>query len=334
MPESELTWRPPEAAILLSWHAKLWQQDFLPRCQSAWPQALCLAGPVGGGVLHLAAFMAAWRLCAQPKTDACGTCRSCLLLKSGTHPDLMWLRPESPTQVIRVDAVRTLLATIAHSAQVSKHRVVVITQADRMHPSAANALLKCLEDPPQGVSFILQAERKAHLLPTILSRLQWWPCPNPKIEQSMAWLTTQGHSQADADRALKWAKNQPLVADAWLQDKTIAHYERCLNALLARRPGEGLSAALQDSLEPLALPDILMLLQRILADWCLLSLGLAPRLLPQTDKAMAANQASSAFFQACQTALQHILKLQIELKHGAQPSRPLLLHWLFQQLPG
>lgn len=72
--------------------------------------------------------------------------------------------------VITVDEVRKLKSFFSLSAADGGHRVAIIDSADEMNPSAANALLKLLEEPPPQVTLILISHQPSRLLPTIRSR--------------------------------------------------------------------------------------------------------------------------------------------------------------------
>jgi DNA polymerase-3 subunit delta' len=74
------------------------------------------------------------------------------------------------SQVIGVEEVRRLARFLTLSAADGGSRAVIVDAADEMNGSAANALLKMLEEPPPRTTFLLVAHRPAGLLPTIRSR--------------------------------------------------------------------------------------------------------------------------------------------------------------------
>jgi DNA polymerase-3 subunit delta' len=93
-----------------------------------------------------------------------------------SHPSLLLIRrpwdftgKRHPT-VIPVDEVRRLRDFLAHSADAGTWRVIIVDRADEMNPSAANALLKSLEEPPTRALFLLISSMPGRLLPTIRSR--------------------------------------------------------------------------------------------------------------------------------------------------------------------
>lgn len=79
-------------------------------------------------------------------------------------------------QVITVDEVRALRGFFALSLPDGGRRVVIVDAADDLNPSAANALLKLLEEPPTGAVFLLVSHMPSRLLPTIRSRCRRLAC--------------------------------------------------------------------------------------------------------------------------------------------------------------
>lgn len=77
---------------------------------------------------------------------------------------------------ITVDEVRKLRGFFALSAADGGRRVVIVDDADAMNPSAANAILKLLEEPPKGATIAMISHRPSGLLPTIRSRCRVLRC--------------------------------------------------------------------------------------------------------------------------------------------------------------
>jgi len=149
------------------------------RMHHAW----LLAGPQGVGKAGFAHAAARWLL-----ADAAGPAvpRDRLnvpedhpvssLLDAGSHPDFKLLErlaksnSEDLARSITVDQVRSLQPLFATTPSLSPRRVVLIDAIDDLERSAANALLKNLEEPPAGTIFLLVSHAPGRLLPTIRSR--------------------------------------------------------------------------------------------------------------------------------------------------------------------
>jgi DNA polymerase-3 subunit delta' len=97
------------------------------------------------------------------------------LLAAGSHPDFRWVeRLERPTgglaRNISVDQIRSLQNLLSVTPSMSPWRAIVIDSADDLEASAANALLKMLEEPPANTIFFLVSHAPGRLLATIRSR--------------------------------------------------------------------------------------------------------------------------------------------------------------------
>lgn len=164
------------------WHQKNWThltalyENQEKTQHRTFPSALLLWGLKGLGKYHFAEQLSAWLLCEHRKNnlsgDPCGQCASCQWLDAGTHPDQLILTPESDSTRIKVDAVRTIHAFSERTSHGGQHRVIIISPAEAMNSSAANALLKILEEPFDNTIFILVSHHISWLLPTIRSRCQ------------------------------------------------------------------------------------------------------------------------------------------------------------------
>lgn len=93
------------------------------------------------------------------------------------HPDCHLVRPLNRMRQINVDAIRGLVRTVSHTSNQAGHKVVLISEADRMNSEAANAFLKTLEEPPADTTLFLLTSRPNDLLDTLRSRCQAFPIP-------------------------------------------------------------------------------------------------------------------------------------------------------------
>lgn len=192
-------------------------KDFAAR-RERWPHAILLYGPAGHGKHHLARTFAQALLCetTSPAGFACGQCESCRLFATENHPDFRLLAPEiesdeaRSSNVITIAQIRTLNDFIVLTSHRQKAKVVMIDPAEAMNPSAANALLKTLEEPPLGTYFLLVSHRAHRLLATIISRCHKVPSPQSSNEQAVAWLKEQNVTEPHL--LLAQAGGAPLAA--------------------------------------------------------------------------------------------------------------------------
>jgi len=210
---------------IIDLHRETWDRLNARRAQL--PHALLLAGQRGIGKFELARRFAESLLCenSAPSGEACGTCPACGWLAQGNHPDFRLLQPDAlgeeegegeelgrkkASQQITIDQVRALddflhIGTHRHGA-----RVVLINPAEAMNRATANSLLKSLEEPIASTLFVLVSNEPDRLLPTIRSRCQSMPIPQPSATLAAAWLRQAGVD--DAERWLALAGGSPLLA--------------------------------------------------------------------------------------------------------------------------
>ncbi len=99
------------------------------------------------------------------------------------HPDFYCIRPTNKMRQIQVDVLRALNREVYMSAQQGGHKVFGLVEADRLHISAANAMLKTLEEPSPNTSIFLITTKPYYVLPTLRSRC-WWVRINPSNSTS------------------------------------------------------------------------------------------------------------------------------------------------------
>jgi DNA polymerase-3 subunit delta' len=134
-------------------------------------------GPPGSGRSNAAIAFAAALLCDK---GGCATCVNCSSVIDGSHADIELIRTEGLS--IKVDEVRELIARTSWSPSVGNYRVVVIEDADRLTESAANALLKVIEEPGARTVWLLCAPTLTDVIPTIRSRCRLLSLRTPSVE--------------------------------------------------------------------------------------------------------------------------------------------------------
>jgi len=214
---------------------------FLKRLQQdRLAHALMIEGPQGCGKNALAAEMVAKLLCSEDQPEACGQCRSCNLLAGGAHPDRFELYPEEGSEVIKIDQVRSLIASLDLTTSISARKVAYIHPADGMNIAAANALLKSLEEPTGNAVMILVSSDPGSLPVTIRSRCQSIVVNQPDNKLVQGWLTdTTGRSALDVNAALQAAGGSPLRAARYLESPELDTFIQVTEGLatLLKRPG-------------------------------------------------------------------------------------------------
>ena len=167
------------------------------------PGAYVFLGSPGVGKGTLARAFAQAVACTNPRPapfDGCGECESCRRMEGGTQPEIVtvqpagdqmqiwqfWDRDNRPTRGI-------LSHTLQYAPSIGAKRVYILERADTLNESAANSLLKVLEEPPPYALFVLLAPHAARVLPTIASRSQMIRV-NAATRQELASYLQERHS--------------------------------------------------------------------------------------------------------------------------------------------
>ena len=133
--------------------------------------AYLFLGAPGSGKLDAAWALAQAIICDE---GGCGACDACVRVARHTHPDVHYLAPESVTGYL-IAQTRDLIDDVALAPIRARSKVYIVDRAEQLKADSANALLKTLEEPPQGVTFILLGTSAETILPTIVSRCQCVP---------------------------------------------------------------------------------------------------------------------------------------------------------------
>lgn len=189
----------------LPWHQQQWAVIGKALQGQRLPHALLLHGPRGLGKSDFMQRLAGVLVCANPgldpesgRPDACGTCRPCTQYsEEGAHADIFLLQPEEEGKQIKVDSARDAIKFSGLASHYGGRKLLLIEPAEALNLSAANALLKTLEEPSAATTLVLLSHQPSRLLPTIRSRCLQIRFTKPARQQTLAWLREQGIEDAE-----------------------------------------------------------------------------------------------------------------------------------------
>ncbi len=133
--------------------------------------AYLFLGAPGSGQTEAAQALAECVVCPN---GGCDNCDECIRVAHRSHPDVHWIAPEGAAGYI-IDQVRNLIADVQLAPVRANAKVYILERVESLRDTSANALLKTIEEPPEGVVFILMARSADTVLPTIVSRCQCVP---------------------------------------------------------------------------------------------------------------------------------------------------------------
>ena len=179
--------------------------------------AWLFTGPPGSGRSSAAIAFASALICSS---GGCGTCVNCRAAKAGTHADVEIIRTEGLS--IKIEEIRELLTRVAWAPAMGGWRVVVMEDADRLTESAANALLKAIEEPGNRTVWLLCAPTLHDVLPTIRSRCRHLQLVTPSAKDvADVLINREGVSPAMADYAARASQGHIGRARYLASDETI-----------------------------------------------------------------------------------------------------------------
>ena len=237
--------------------------------------------PQGSGGLALAVAYAQYICCTnKQENDSCGKCSSCIKYNKLIHPDLHFVYPvalskdirvstdvakewretfldnpyltlfswfeqleaENKQAVIGVEESGEILRKLSLTTYESEYKIMIIWQADKMNPAAANKLLKILEEPPDKTLFILVCESEEQLLRTILSRTQLVKIPKLTDENIKTELSKNSELSLEAIDNIahladgNYAEALMLINENENAAQNLASFQRLMRASLKFDP--------------------------------------------------------------------------------------------------
>jgi DNA polymerase-3 subunit delta' len=187
---------------------------------------LVFAGPRGVGKATLARGLACALNCTVAPAIGCGRCDSCRRLLTGRHTDLARLEGQGKMRMIATGPAREMALSAQRAPFEGRGHVIIVDPADRMHPAAAAALLKSIEEPNPGVYWALLATNVRDILDTILSRCMLIPVERLSTEDTrkVVLAADKDPDTSDATRrelAISLADGSPGVALELLHDASL-----------------------------------------------------------------------------------------------------------------
>jgi len=260
------------------WQINAW--ELLHDNKNRLHHAILLSGERGVGKSAFAESFAQALLCSNPDDQgyACCVCSSCHWFQSTSHPDFMLVSPytdekelveerklASTKKLITIEQVRTLGDFLSLSSH-QKCKVVLINPAEGMNPSATNALLKMLEEPPQNTFFILVTNSTKQLLPTVRSRCHEVHIAKPAPIVAQDWLKSQSGVGA---QELRYSGGNPLLA------KEMLNYAECMSLVQSLSQGRSMDVPIAVSrCISLGMETCVIVLQKWLHDLLSIKLGM------------------------------------------------------------
>lgn len=196
------------------------------------------------GSLEMAQFLAKSLFCTDKVgVLPCEKCRNCKLIEQGEFPDVTLIKPVN--QVIKTERIRELVGQFSQAGLESQQQVFIIEQAEKMHPNAANSLLKVIEEPQSEVYIFFLTSDEEKMLPTIRSRTQIFHFKKQEeklihqleqaglVKKKATLLAQFSQSRAEAEKLANQASFWTLVDES----------ERLLTWLVAKKKESYLQVA-------------------------------------------------------------------------------------------
>lgn len=144
-------------------------KDYLNKCieNKHILHSYLFVGAEGIGKLLVAKEFARKILCLEDSKDEC-TCKSCTCFNGKNHPDFYLINEDGEN--IKIEVIRKITSKVIEKPIISKRKVYIINDFEKMTKEAQNCLLKTLEEPPEFVTIIIISSNENAILNTIKSR--------------------------------------------------------------------------------------------------------------------------------------------------------------------
>lgn len=206
--------------------------------------AFVFSGPDGIGKKLVARAFAEALNCSSGRGDACGACADCSMMESSVHPNLIEVYPvdkdgeKDLDGLIRISQIREVQNALRYRVERGM-KVVIVEDAHRLVPAAANAFLKTLEEPPPGSLIILVTSKASELLPTIASRCQrlnFRPLPEEVVKGFL--IERKGLTPHEAGAVARLSGGSISKAAAFIDDGSLQKRRDVIQRLSTIGPGD------------------------------------------------------------------------------------------------
>jgi len=216
-----------------------WAAQSISELGNTFPNSLLVYGQSGIGKRALSKLIAQSILCSENQNlgTPCGKCSDCDLFLAETHPDFRLITDEADEAANEIDTAVSTKKTSQKNISIAmirglseyvtikplrdRAKVIVIDPADSMNASAANALLKVLEEPPIYAHLVLITRSPQMVLPTIASRCLKLKINTPSESAAIQWLEVHADSKHDRylQLALRLSGGAPMRAIELCEDE-------------------------------------------------------------------------------------------------------------------
>lgn len=181
-----------------------------PELGNAMAHAWIFTGPPGSGRSVAALNFAAALQCTDPTEPGCGRCRNCHDVLADSHTDVLHIVPAELS--IGIKPMREMRTEAVKMPTVAPWRIIIIEDADRFTPEAADAILKVVEEPPAHTVIIMCAPSidPEDFSPTLRSRCRHLYVPYPSVEHIVSLLVNECGATPEDARLAAVASNRHI----------------------------------------------------------------------------------------------------------------------------
>lgn len=200
--------------------------------------AYLLVGPAGAGARAAAEGLAAAVLCPH---GGCGQCRDCRLALGGQHPDAVSFAPSGAS--LSTEQVEEIIRVAMRTPVEGSEKVLLVHDLHRIAANVGPKLLKIIEEPPAGTTFVIVADHVPRDLVTVASRCVRVDLPPLRVDDVIAALVAGGAEADAAAEAASAAMGDLDRARLLLSDGELAGRRASWAAVPERLDGSGAAVA-------------------------------------------------------------------------------------------